>query len=816
MRFYSFDDIRRAGNCAEFATAVYGSKIVAGRCAAVWRGGDNPEAVSIERDKWFDHVSKAGGGIIELAAFKFGGNIQAAQDFLGEYYHLTPKAQTGPAPSPDTRYHQLLRDGYREVARYEYRDAAGVLVHFVVRLQHPDKPGKEFVQGVPDTSRDGGVRWGLHGVETVLYRMDVVAASEWVAIVEGEKSADRMNAIGIPATTCCGGAKKWRAALSEPLRGKAVAIFPDNDPPGREHAQVVAASLYGVASSVRIVDPDPTLPPKAGIDDWLDHPAAGAHSADDIIARIAAATDWHPATDAAHAEEITEAMLRDAKAANSIPFRNYVPTEKETEKRGRKVKEITKEPRTHKAMLDDLWRRFLCFPRKTGDTILFDHDRDTGRIFEMHDADSLMAWIGRKSKSPVDWTRGDATVTQRQFFSSVMAEAMRYESISTIPSWPKRLDVYYSHPAIPPACPWQSRFNALLDMFRPATEYDKRLMAAMLCCPLWYIPGIPRPAWIIDSRDGQGSGKTTLVELVAQLYGNPPITVNKNQLENHMELVTKRCVSQKGRHRRVFLVDNATGNFSCDELSSMMTARDITGMAPYGRGEETRPNDLTYVITSNTATVGTDLSDRSLYIFVRKPGDTDGAMESWKVKVQNYIDEHRMEIVADIIAMLEKHRPFPGLRLRTRFKEFERDILQPCCGDAETTTQVLDYVFGARDESNIEHEQARAIRETFDHELDVLGLAGRPAFIRSEVVNAWGRRALNEANGPEYKGHPIQLVRNLAKAGFLPQIDKDVRRIERNGKRERHSGVSWNIPDSAENALLVYKDADGTIRSKLI
>ena len=148
MKFYSFDEIRAAGDCAEFARDVYGAEVSRGRCNAAWRDGKNTESVSIDKDQWYDHAEKVGGGIIELAALKFDGDVQQAQAHLGQLYGLTSKMETGPQPKRPGRYEALLKEGYEEKKRYGYHNLDGNLVHFVSRLEHPEK-GKQFLQGTP-------------------------------------------------------------------------------------------------------------------------------------------------------------------------------------------------------------------------------------------------------------------------------------------------------------------------------------------------------------------------------------------------------------------------------------------------------------------------------------------------------------------------------------------------------------------------------------------------------------------------------------------------------------------------------------------
>src|SRR5262249_57365864 len=107
--------------------------------------------------------------------------------------------------------------------------------------------------------------WNLKDIETVLYHLpQVVTAAQTgatVYVVEGEKDADNLLALGLVATCNPMGAGKWRDRYSEALRGAHVVILPDNDTPGQNHAAQVARSLQGKASRVTLIDL-PGLPPK--------------------------------------------------------------------------------------------------------------------------------------------------------------------------------------------------------------------------------------------------------------------------------------------------------------------------------------------------------------------------------------------------------------------------------------------------------------------------------------------------------------------------------------------------------------------------
>jgi 5S rRNA maturation endonuclease (ribonuclease M5) len=144
-------------------------------------------------------------------------------------------------------------NGHRPIVQvYDYVDASGVLVHQTVRLTP-----KAFQQRRPDPPNPGGWLWNLEGVEPVLYDLPQVLAAiqrgEPIYVVEGEKDAEALLALGLTATCNAMGAGKWRPSYSAALRGASVVVLPDNDPPGYQHAREICAALAGIAARCKLV-----------------------------------------------------------------------------------------------------------------------------------------------------------------------------------------------------------------------------------------------------------------------------------------------------------------------------------------------------------------------------------------------------------------------------------------------------------------------------------------------------------------------------------------------------------------------------------
>ncbi len=168
---------------------------------------------------------------------------------------------------------------------FEYRDESGKLRYQAVR-----KPGKRFLQRQP--AEGGGWTWNLQGVERILYRLPELLASdvaETVFITEGEKDCEALRRLGLVATCNSGGAGKWRDEYSEALRGRNCVILPDADTPGKKHGEQVAASLHGIAESVRVLEL-PDLQPKGDVSDWLQ---AGG-TAEALRKLVDSTGEWEP------------------------------------------------------------------------------------------------------------------------------------------------------------------------------------------------------------------------------------------------------------------------------------------------------------------------------------------------------------------------------------------------------------------------------------------------------------------------------------------------------------------------------------------
>jgi hypothetical protein len=211
----------------------------------------------------------------------------------------------------------------RIVATYPYRDLLGVEIFQVARTEP-----KGFFQRSPDGL--GGYINSVKNAEKILYRLPELAAGirlgKTVYVVEGEKDADAVSALGLVATTNPGGAGKWNDRYSETLAGADVVILSDNDEPGRRHAQVIARALHGKATSVRVLSL-PGLLEKGDASDWL---KAGG-MAEQLMSLADGTPIWDPlASTARSSEPIERAGIQSISATDlyALPPLTFTPLAK--------------------------------------------------------------------------------------------------------------------------------------------------------------------------------------------------------------------------------------------------------------------------------------------------------------------------------------------------------------------------------------------------------------------------------------------------------------------------------------------------------
>ncbi len=243
--------------------ASIGAPAVATRDA--WRDAKCPW--HDDRSRSFSFNVTSGGWVCQAGCGK--GGLKEAAEKSG-----VPFPRNGAAPTPRQK-----AGGDVLQATYAYHDATGALAYEVLRYKRGAT--KTFRQRRPDGA--GGWIWKMDGVTPLPYRLPELLKAdpaEVVYVVEGEKDADNLAARGFTATTNHGGAGKWKDAHAHHLQGRRVVVLPDNDAPGRKHADVVAASLQGVAAEIRVLDL-PGLLAKGDVSDWL--AAGGTEDALDAL-----------------------------------------------------------------------------------------------------------------------------------------------------------------------------------------------------------------------------------------------------------------------------------------------------------------------------------------------------------------------------------------------------------------------------------------------------------------------------------------------------------------------------------------------------
>ena len=188
-----------------------------------------------------------------------------------------------PAVAAQRLMASALRDGYAPEALHTYTDRDGAPLYWRIRAKNP-QTGDKWIR--PMKRKGAGYALGEpaaseHPAGKPLYRLHYLAVrrAQVVIVTEGEHKADKLAAVGLLVTTS-GAADSAGNADWQPLAGRNVLIWPDNDEAGQRYALAVAAALHLLKCTVRVLDVAALgLEAKGDAADWLDA-HAGATAAD--------------------------------------------------------------------------------------------------------------------------------------------------------------------------------------------------------------------------------------------------------------------------------------------------------------------------------------------------------------------------------------------------------------------------------------------------------------------------------------------------------------------------------------------------------
>jgi hypothetical protein len=124
-------------------------------------------------------------------------------------------------------------------------------------------------------------------------------------------------------------------------------------------------------------------------------------------------------------------------------------------------------------------------------------------------------------------------------------------------------------------------------------------------------------------------------------------------------------------------------------------------------GNARRPNTLVWTMTSNRATLSRDLAQRCVIIRLKR-ADPD---PTWEGQTFDYIETHRWEIIADLLA--ELRRPVAALGRFSRWAAWEQQVLAHVSDPAQ-----CQQVIAERQQAiDADQEEAELVREQFVKQL---------------------------------------------------------------------------------------------------
>jgi hypothetical protein len=590
---------------------------------------------------------------------------------------------------------------------WEYHDAAGRIVGYVLRVNLPN--GQKEIRPLRPAKTPGRWEFGAMNEPRPLYALPALSASKRVFIVEGEKCADAVGALGLVCTTSAGGARSPKKSDWTPLAGKEVILVPDNDDAGRAYVQAIAEVLGSLT-------PPPTIKTLT-----LDGLAEGEDVADWIGQRMNVGKD--------ELRQQLEALADAAPTVEHACATNNAPPAPLSFVTNVDLNDDGKwtVPRPMRDILADIEKLASGWPRRVGSS-LFVPSPDG--VCWLESTEALFGWVGSITPRPPRFAQGPGLHSKSEVFHELRRTATNHVAVETLIHEPPLPGHYYACDA--PEASDGDHLRWLLNRFSPETDIDRDLIQAALMTPMWGGPGGTRPAFVFTADAGRGCGKSKAVAMISEVVGgHVELSANEDAC-----VIRQRLLSPEGLSKRIAVLDNVKSTrFSWAELEAMITAGIISGKRMYV-GEAQRPNTLTWFITLNGVSLSTDMAQRAVIIKLKKPAFDP----IWEEQTRAYIREHRREIIADLVAALRAERT--ALSRYSRWNAWERDVLARLPDPAEAQKVIAERQRVA----DVESEESAIIADGFRSKLKELRYDpdGERIFIPSAIAAKWLNAILND------------------------------------------------------------------------
>jgi len=270
------------------------------------------------------------------------------------------------------------------------------------------------------------------------------------------------------------------------------------------------------------------------------------------------------------------------------------------------------------------------------------------RVFE--DTERMFGYF--HSKATLLWCDGldrmfHSLVGKKEYYVTLKDHVQRYDGVELCPHEPMLPNYYYAYEPDAEYTPDGSHFKKLLAYFDNVdTTNDRELVKAMFMTPMAGIPYDTRPAFAITAGT-RNCGKSTLAQAVGELYGGYiDLRIKNRDTERD---IFGRLLAPHNVVKRVARVDNIKGLCSSEELEAILTSPVINGHR-FMKGDASRPNNITFILTGNALHLSTDIARRTFTIQLTSPREST----TWREELMSFIRLNRKRVFADIIAEMRK------------------------------------------------------------------------------------------------------------------------------------------------------------------